>query len=91
MERSLPTIALVFVNWFPVICTPSPESPAKRIVTFSTTDFPLDLVPASYGKNGNNTFIINEENTLYKRDLGVGIRIYRWPADLKAEGWNTLE
>ena len=35
VARSLPTTALVCVNWLPVICMPSPESPAKRITTFS--------------------------------------------------------
>src|SRR5688572_15502319 len=34
---SLPTTADVFVNWVPVSCMPSPESPAKRIVTVSTS------------------------------------------------------
>src|SRR5215831_8606169 len=30
---SLPSTALVLVNWVPVSCMPSPESPAKRITT----------------------------------------------------------
>ena len=29
--------ATVFVNWLPVICMPSPESPAKRITALSIT------------------------------------------------------
>src|SRR6185503_4225468 len=37
VEMSLPTTAEVFVNWVPVNCMPSPESPAKRIVTVSTS------------------------------------------------------
>src|SRR6185503_20736222 len=37
VERSLPNTADVFVNCVPVICTPSPESPANRIVTLSRT------------------------------------------------------
>ena len=32
---SLPKTAAVRVNWVPVSCIPSPESPAKRIVTRS--------------------------------------------------------
>src|SRR5262249_45530528 len=34
---SLPMIAEVEVNWPPVTCMPSPESPAKRIVTASSS------------------------------------------------------
>src|ERR1700730_12640417 len=34
---SLPYRATVFVNWLPVICMPSPESPAKRITALSIT------------------------------------------------------
>src|SRR6476619_5739443 len=37
VEMSLPTTADVFVNCVPVNCIPSPESPAKRIVTVSTS------------------------------------------------------
>src|SRR5207253_3095001 len=36
VERSLPTSAVSFVNCPPVSCIPSPESPAKRIVTCSS-------------------------------------------------------
>src|SRR2546430_17677746 len=43
---SLPTSALVSVNWVPANCIPSPESPAKRTVTPASirTDF-LPFVP----------------------------------------------
>src|SRR5689334_6344540 len=34
---SLPYTAAVRVNWVPVSCMPSPESPAKRIVTRSSS------------------------------------------------------
>src|SRR5882724_7084027 len=34
---SLPYRATVFVNWLPVICMPSPESPAKRMTAWSIT------------------------------------------------------
>src|SRR6476659_4378457 len=34
---SLPNSAAVRVNWVPVSCMPSPESPAKRIVTRSSS------------------------------------------------------
>src|SRR5688572_15722256 len=34
---SLPNTAAVRVNWDPVSCMPSPESPAKRIVTRSSS------------------------------------------------------
>src|SRR5687768_5359899 len=37
VDRSFPTIAVVVVNWPPTCWTPSPESPAKRMVTLSRT------------------------------------------------------
>ena len=37
VARSLPYSALVVVNRSPVSCMPSPESPAKRMMTRSTT------------------------------------------------------
>src|SRR5262245_28865112 len=37
VARSLPYRALVVVNRSPVSCMPSPESPAKRMITRSTT------------------------------------------------------
>ena len=36
VERSLPKAAVSLVKRLPVNCMPSPESPAKRIVTCST-------------------------------------------------------
>ena len=35
VDRSLPSSAEVLVNWVPVSCMPSPESPAKRMTTSS--------------------------------------------------------
>jgi hypothetical protein len=37
VEMSLPSTAEVFVNCVPVNCMPSPESPAKRMVTVSNS------------------------------------------------------
>ena len=36
VARSLPNSAAVLVNWLPVICMPSPESPAKRMTALSS-------------------------------------------------------
>ena len=35
VEKSLPASAVSSVNWLPVTCIPSPESPANRITTES--------------------------------------------------------
>src|SRR2546423_5392141 len=43
---SLPTTADVFVNCVPVNCMPSPESPAKRMVTVSTSSKSFSTVSA---------------------------------------------
>ena len=41
---SLPRMADVLVNCVPVNCMPSPESPAKRIVTFSISTKSLSVL-----------------------------------------------
>ena len=38
VERSFPKMALALVNRSPVSCMPSPESPANRMMTSSTSD-----------------------------------------------------
>src|SRR5256885_16703181 len=35
VEKSLPASAVSSVNWLPVTCIPSPESPANRMTTAS--------------------------------------------------------
>ena len=37
VAMSLPSRAEVLVNWVPASCMPSPESPANRMVTDSTS------------------------------------------------------
>ena len=37
VARSLPNSALALVNWLPVSCMPSPESPANRMMTRSSS------------------------------------------------------
>ena len=39
VARSLPKRAAVFVNWLPVICMPSPESPQNRMTACSMVSF----------------------------------------------------
>ena len=47
VDRSLPKVAASWVNRSPVSCMPSPESPAKRMTTRSTsvTDFTVTVLP----------------------------------------------
>src|SRR2546423_6992005 len=52
---SLPTIAEVLVNCVPVNCIPSPESPANRIVTVSSSSRCLSIIPAG----GSKTALMN--------------------------------
>src|SRR5262245_18825307 len=49
---SLPMIAEVEVNWPPVTCMPSPESPAKRMVTASSSSI------------GSFVFVIGSSNVV---------------------------
>src|SRR6266852_122883 len=56
---SLPYSATVLVNWLPVICLPSPESPAKRMTACSRTS--RLCLPAGTSE----TVDIAEPNPLY--------------------------
>ena len=47
VERSLPSIALSLVNWPPVSCMPSPESPANRMITLWRCSTALDIYPVT--------------------------------------------
>src|SRR5581483_5443856 len=50
VELSWPTFADVLVNCVPVNCMPSPESPAKRIVTVSSSSSCLSIVSTGGSK-----------------------------------------
>ena len=47
--------------------------------------------PAEYGETGTYTYIISEENTIYRKDLGRSGGIQVFPADPVAEGWEELD
>lgn len=40
---------------------------------------------------GRYTYIVNQENTIYRKELPQRARIMRWPADPEAEGWSKLD
>jgi outer membrane lipoprotein-sorting protein len=46
--------------------------------------------PADYGVSGKSTYIVNEDNTIWAKDLG-GDEIDTFPADPRAEGWVKLD
>jgi hypothetical protein len=46
--------------------------------------------PAAYGEAGKHTFLITEENTIWKKDTG-GKPVDLVPADLRAQGWTRLD
>lgn len=46
--------------------------------------------PAEYGKTGKLTFILNEENTIWKKDTG-GKPPDVFPADPRKAGWSRLD
>jgi hypothetical protein len=47
--------------------------------------------PADYPRSGRLTFIIDEGNTIYRRDLGHGRGLEAFPADLQKDGWTKLD
>jgi hypothetical protein len=54
------------------------------------TDFALCAVPAVYGKNGKQTFIINTNGTTFGKDTG-GKPVFDYPADPVKAGWKIAE
>lgn len=52
--------------------------------------FAYCAVPAEYGKSGKTSFLISEENVIWKKDTG-GKPVELLPADLKAAGWTALD
>src|ERR1051326_7898462 len=63
VEMSLPTIAEVLVNCVPVSCMPSPESPAKRMVTVSNCSSCLSTVTVG----GSKTALMDFDDVLLIR------------------------
>ena len=43
--------------------------------------FAICAFPADYGNSGEDTYIINEEGTIYMLDRGIGEPIKQWPGD----------
>ena len=52
--------------------------------------FAFCCFPAQYGKTGRRTFIIDESNTIYSKDL-QGRALVSYPADPLADGWTRLD
>ena len=54
--------------------------------------FAICAFPADYGSSGENTFIMNEEGTVYAKDLGKGTYIDRYPGlDPGVRGWKIAQ
>ncbi len=53
--------------------------------------FALCQFPAEYPHHGRMTFIVDEGNTIFKKDLGHGRGVEVYPADPAREGWTPLD
>jgi hypothetical protein len=56
----------------------------------NTSMYAFCAFPAK-GWNGKWVFIVNEENTILRKEFKSPQRIQRWPADPAAEGWTKLD
>ena len=65
--------------------------PAGVMGDRAPTRFAACSYPADYGATGTYTYIINEGNTIFKKDLGRGGGVQEYPADPLAEGWTALD
>jgi len=59
---------------------------------FSKDHYAMVAFPDDYGSSGQTTFIINEEGTVYSKDLGKGEYIDTFPGpDPVAHGWEIAQ
>jgi hypothetical protein len=72
--------------WFRAI-----RCPGEKTIDGST-QFAAVAYPADYPQSGRYTFILNEENTIYRADLGHGRGIETFPTeeDLK-KSWSKID
>src|SRR5690554_6659472 len=63
---SLPSTAEALVNWVPASCMPSPESPAKRIVTDSSSS------SGTWRDFATDSVVMDTATSSYVRAPGVG-------------------
>ena len=47
--------------------------------------------PETYGVTGRLTFIVNEDNVVWSKDLGPGGEVDTFPASPAAEGWSKVD
>ena len=70
--------------WFRAIRFAGESKPGPKRFAFCA-------FPEAYPKTGKQTFIINEDNTVYRKDLGAARGVEVWPADPLKEGWEKLD
>lgn len=58
--------------------------------TENRTSYGVCTWPVEYPKSGRYTFIVNQDNVIWKRDTG-GQVVLQFPKDPKAEGWTKGE
>ncbi len=66
--------------------TPYDEGNGRNPSAFAFCAF-----PAKYESWSRYTLIVDEANTIYRKDIPDPKRILRWPKDLAAEGWTKLD
>ena len=60
--------------------------------TYAVSHYAMQAVPHDYGSTGENTYIINEEGTVYSLDRGVGTYLVDYPSTTPVDdGWVMAE
>lgn len=81
---SLGTKAPINGYWYRAIGHEDERSP-------NPARFAICAFPADYGREHAHTFIIDEQNMLWHRDLGHGRGVEFYPKDPAAGGWVRIE
>ena len=66
----------------------------NKIKVTNNTKFAFVAYPETYGSTGINTFIVNENGTVYKKDTGghYASKVLNWPGeDPTQQGWQPTE
>ena len=62
----------------------------STVVVTDTSRFGLVAYPAEYGVTGRYTYMINENNTIFRKDT-QGEPVTDWPEDNSLREWSKID
>lgn len=67
--------------------------PGEEVTGWNTDRFAVGAFPTLYNADDwpRDSYIISEDNIMFRKDLGPGGRVLTYPADPLSEGWSKLD